>query len=54
MPLYEYKCEECGVSKDILRPMVEYMEPYFCDCGEQMTRVPEVPSPAQWKGGKPS
>ena len=37
MPRYTFKCE-CGEIVEVIRPMKGASDPWFCLCGEQMTR----------------
>lgn len=44
MPLYEYKCQDCGETIDFVRPVAERNEP-VCHgaCGGEAKRVWQVP-----------
>ena len=43
MPVYEYKCEDCGVFS-ALRSMSESSEPAYCDqCGQISPRILSAP-----------
>lgn len=44
MPIFSYKCRECGEQIDLIRPMWAAGDPIFCDCGEQMERQVERPA----------
>ena len=40
MPVYEWKCCECEISKEVIVPMSESNIPVICDnCNKPMTRV---------------
>lgn len=41
MPIYDYRCEECGLEAEILRGVGS--EPPLC-CDGSMTRVPTFPA----------
>lgn len=38
MPLYDWKCEHCGLQVEVLRSMREALEPVFCTCGVPMVQ----------------
>lgn len=45
MPLYEYRCDQCGAITSALRPLVESAEPTTCDaCGCSARRIVSRPS----------
>ena len=44
MPVYEYKCEKCKKSKDLLRDMSEVDKLVECECGGKMNKVVSVMS----------
>jgi putative FmdB family regulatory protein len=33
MPLYDYRCEDCGAELTAYRPVAQYREPLPCACG---------------------
>ena len=35
MPLYEYNCQKCGASMELIRKMSEADDPTCPECGEQ-------------------
>jgi putative FmdB family regulatory protein len=39
MPIYEYACEKCGVSRDEMRTIAERDDAPTCECGLKMERV---------------
>lgn len=47
MPIYPYRCPECGKEEDRLVSF-EDRDKQVC-CNRLMTRLPALPSPAQWK-----
>jgi putative FmdB family regulatory protein len=53
MPVYEYRCDACGVF-NATRPMAEYLEPYGCPgCGTSAPRVLlTAPGLAAMDGGR--
>jgi putative FmdB family regulatory protein len=53
MPVYEYRCDTCGVF-NAHRPMVEYLEPHVCpECGTPSARVLlTAPGLASMDGGR--
>ena len=38
MPRYTFKCSVCNVTIEVIRPMKEASNPWFCSCGRRMTR----------------
>ena len=45
MPMYEFQCEECDVTKDVIVTLTDMDEgrmPYCPSCGRDMERVPRV------------
>ena len=38
MPTYCYKCERCGLTKEISRPMAQSGSMEFCQCGNELAR----------------
>ena len=38
MPLYQFKCPECGWETDVMRSIPERDNPLFCPCMVQMER----------------
>lgn len=47
MPVYEYRCPECGVKISLVRKMSESKDPVECECGIQMKRIFE---PVEFNG----
>lgn len=47
MPLYEYKCEECGNKTEVIQGIAEGIP--FC-CGKPMTKLPTYPAMIKMKG----
>jgi len=43
MPLYDYRCEQCGSSFSALRKMSEASEAAACECGEMAERIISAP-----------
>lgn len=44
MPMYDYMCEDCGISFTELRPVAAYREPHPCpSCGASAPRVVGAP-----------
>lgn len=43
MPLYDYRCEQCGSSFSALRKMSEASDAAACDCGEMAERIISAP-----------
>ena len=39
MPLYDYRCPECGVEFDVLCSIAGRNKPKLCECGERADRV---------------
>ena len=39
MPLYEYRCKNCGGRKATYRPMIESSLPIPCGCGHEAERI---------------
>jgi putative FmdB family regulatory protein len=40
MPLYEYRCTDCGAMTQYLRPVAQRNDPAFCpDCGAVAKRI---------------
>lgn len=39
MPLYNYKCGNCGAEYEAYRPVAEYQKQYDCACGFQAARL---------------
>ncbi len=37
MPIYKWKCDECGGVTEDFRPMKEYKDPCTCACGKVLT-----------------
>ena len=44
MPLYEYRCADCGLMSTALRGVSERNQPLACECGNVATRVVSRPS----------
>lgn len=40
--LYEYKCENCKILKEVAKSYKEIDRPEMCECGKQMKRVPSL------------
>lgn len=38
MPVYEYKCDECGCERDTILPFSEADKGMDCECGQAMRR----------------
>lgn len=38
MPIYGYRCKECGANEEFTRPMSESGKEEVCKCGEKMVR----------------
>lgn len=38
MPIYEFKCDECGAQREIVRPISESGLPLICECERVMRR----------------
>lgn len=53
MPLYDFLCPHCGASLEIVRPMREALDPFFCDCGvpmmQQLQGAAVIPDIAPYK-----
>lgn len=39
MPVYEFVCDKCGISKEVHRPMSQAGQSLACDCGQTMRRI---------------
>lgn len=39
MPVYDYKCIECGASKDAFRSIADRENAPECDCGGKMQKM---------------
>lgn len=50
MPLYPYRCMECGRAEDHVRPYEERDEAPDCRCGERMKRTQHQISRPKFKG----
>lgn len=44
MPVYPYKCLDCGKEFDVLKPMSEYDTEETCECGGKTGRVVTAPN----------
>jgi len=38
MPVYEYKCDECGTEREVILPFSEAGKKVDCECGRVMRR----------------
>ena len=38
MPIYEFKCDECGAVRELMLPMSEAGQMPTCECGKEMRR----------------
>lgn len=50
MPIYSFKCEKCHVSDERKLKIEERNEKQHCECGQELIRVLEVPSPPIFRG----
>ena len=41
MPIYEYKCPQCGAKKETIGT---YIETIMCKCGHGMERIMSIPA----------
>ena len=39
MPLYDFKCSECGRTAEVSLPMAQSSAPLSCNCGGRMHRI---------------
>ena len=39
MPLYEYKCDKCGLKTTLLRKLSQRDNPVVCECGGSATKI---------------
>jgi len=57
MPLYEFLCTKCGLTREILCSVSGDMAPEYMDCprcgNDKLKKVPSVPSDPQVKDGTP-
>ena len=53
MPMYEYRCGECGNRWTLLRRMIDRNEAPCCECGETMERMISAPTMHVWDAGRP-
>ena len=53
MPMYEYKCIDCGGRITLLRRMADRDIPPVCNCGEGMHRMVSAPVMHVWDAGRP-
>jgi putative FmdB family regulatory protein len=44
MPLFNYRCSSCGLTKSVIRRFKAKKNPPSCSCGTVMTRAPKPPS----------
>lgn len=42
MPTYDYKCNECGITREVIREIGDNTEPLCCD--KQMARLWSAPA----------
>ena len=42
MPIYEYKCNECGAEREVILPLSESSKQVNCACGREMRKVPSL------------
>lgn len=45
MPIYQFRCVECGSVQEPILPMEDRNEPRTCKCGGVERRIFEVPAP---------
>jgi putative FmdB family regulatory protein len=38
VPLYDWKCENCGEEREVLRAVRDALQPVFCQCGVPMVQ----------------
>ena len=38
MSRYDYRCDKCGKTKEVERPITAKEKPVICECGETMNR----------------
>lgn len=38
MPRYCFICPSCNINLEVVRPMADAMEPWYCTCGKEMQR----------------
>jgi len=43
MPLYEYKCDGCGLFQDRILKLAEYQSKQVCECGNVLTKLVSKP-----------
>ena len=39
MSTYEYKCDICGLEKDVNYPFAQAPQTHLCECGSEMRKV---------------
>jgi putative FmdB family regulatory protein len=39
VPLYDFKCNDCGLVAELQRPMAQSSASFICSCGGQMHRI---------------
>lgn len=49
MPIYQYKCQKCGVEMELIQEIGSDTRPVCC--GEEMVKLPTFPSLVIMKGG---